>query len=127
MEFVRIARKLGNSAGVLLPKKLLGSEVKIIVINKPIDIKKEVLKLVEEDLEDVLGIYLINKKPTEVLVITSSIKKVIEENIKLSFVPLNTIKKDLKNILLRKKLENAEVILNKALLKQLLKNSYNKL
>ena len=41
MEFLRKAVKVGNSSGVILPKKLLGSEVKVIVVNSPINIKKE--------------------------------------------------------------------------------------
>ena len=129
MEFIRKAIKLGNSAGVILPKKLLGSEVKVIVLSRPLDIKKEVLKRLDNELADILGIYVINKKPIEVLAVTTNIRRVIEDNIKISLVPLNTIKKDMKtNLVLRKKLSLAETILNKSLLSDLKnKSSYNKL
>lgn len=129
MEFVRKAIKLGNSAGVILPKKLLGSEVKITVLSRPLDIKKEVLKKLDSELADILGVYIINKKPVEVIAITTNIRRVIEDNIKISLVPLNTIKKDIKtNQILRKKLSLAETILNKSLLLDLKKqSSYNKL
>ena len=123
MEFTRTARKVGNSAGILLPKQLLGSEVKIIVINKPLNIKKEVLKLVEPFLEDIEGIYIINKKPIEIIVITGKIKRIIKnEKMKISFVPLEIIKRDIKEkAVLRDKLEKAEVIMNGFLLNELLK------
>ena len=129
MEFLRKAIKLGNSAGVILPKKLLGAEVRVIVISRPLNIKKEALKILDKDLHSILGIYILNKKPAEVLAITSGIRKVIEASIKISLVPLDTIKKDLRaNLQLRKKLEEAEVILNKSLLLSLKsRQSYNKL
>ena len=41
MPLLRKAVKVGNSAGVILPKSLLGSEVKITVKNRPLNIKKE--------------------------------------------------------------------------------------
>ena len=125
MEFLRKTVRVGNSAGVILPKKLLGSEVKITVVNMPINIKKETLRMIEDCLEDVLGIYVINKRPAEVLAISDDIKKVIqEEKIKIIIVPLSQIKKDIKtNFVLRNKLEKAEAILNKNLLSKLQKEA----
>src|SRR3989338_3224605 len=117
MEFLRKTVRVGNSAGVILPKKLLGSEVKITVVNMPINIKKEVLRLIEDCLEDVLGIYIINKRPIEVLVISDDIKKIIEEE---------KIKKDIKtNFVLRNKLEKAGAIMNKNLLSKLQREAKN--
>ena len=125
MEFLRKTVRVGNSAGVILPKKLLGSEVKITVVNMPINIKKETLRMIEDCLEDVLGIYVINKRPAEVLAISDDIKKVIqEEKIKIIIVPLSQIKKDIKtNFVLRNKLEKAGTILNKNLLSKLQKEA----
>jgi len=123
MEFVKKTRKVGNSAGVLLPKKLLGAEVKIIVINKPFDLRKEVFKLVENCLQNIVGIYILNKNPPEVLAISENIKRIIETGkIKLNIVPLDLIKKDIKTQqLLRQKLMKAEIILNQLLLEELRK------
>jgi hypothetical protein len=125
MELIKKAVKLGNSAGVILPKKLLGAEVKITVLNRPLNIRKVVLKLLENLLPDVLGIYLLSKEPIEVLVISSNIKKIIETGkIKISIVPLDLIKKDMKvNQKLRDKLEKASILLNSSLLKDLKKQS----
>ncbi len=117
MEFLRKAVRVGNSSGVILPKKLLGSEVKVIVINKPLNIKKETFKIINNYLPDIQGIYVTKEKPAEVLAISSSIKKVIEtDKLKVNIVPLYIIKKDLKKPALREKLKKAKVILNKSLL-----------
>jgi len=123
MELIRKAVRVGNSSGVILPKKLLGSEVKIIVVNKPLDVKKEVLKMVDNYLYDVSGIYIINKKPIEVLAISASTRETISrENIKVSIVPISVIKKDLNlNQKLKQKIILAETILNKSLLSELKK------
>ncbi len=119
MELYRKTVKVGNSAGVILPKKLLGSEVKVTVINQPINLKKEVLKLLEEILENIQGVYVINQKPIEVLAVSRDIKKIInEDKFKLSIVPLALVRKDLSKI--KPRLEKAEVILNKELLIKLL-------
>jgi len=125
MEFIKKTIKVGNSAGVLLPKKLLGSEVKIIVINRPINIKKFVFRFLSEFLQDISGVYITNKKPLEILAISSSTKKIIEEDkIKISIVPLQMIKKDLKtNQILRQKLSQSETILNNSLLIELKKEA----
>lgn len=118
-EFIRKAVKLGNSSGIILPKKFLGSEVKVIVISRPFNIKKEVLKLLDEHLADILGIYIINKKPVEIIAATSNLKQSIEENkIKISLIPIQEIKN---NLILRKKLFQAETIVNKHLLLELKK------
>lgn len=118
--FIRKAVKIGNSSGVILPKRILGSEVKVIVINRPVNVKKEILKLLENKLVDILGIYIISKKPVEVIAISSAIKEVIEENkIKISLIPLEDIKT---NLILRKKLFQSEIIMNKHLLLELKKH-----
>lgn len=122
MKFIRKAIKVGNSAGVLLPKKLLGSEVKIIVVKRLRDIKKEVFNAIGNDLQDVLGIYVTSKNPAEVIVISFGLKKILErKDLKIIFVPLNIVKKDIKTSPnLKAKLTNAEAIMNRHLLNELL-------
>ena len=122
MELIRIAKKVGNSAGVLLPKKLLGAEVKITLIKRPVNIKKRTLKLISPYLADILGIYITNKKPIEVLAVSLSMKRIIKSKFKISIVPLNIIKKDIQDKPeLKEKIKRAEVILNKYLLSELIK------
>ena len=123
MEFLKKTRKVGNSSGVLLPRELLGSEVKIIVVNRPVNIKKESIRLLEKYFKNILGIYIINKKPAEVLAISTNLKEKIEdEGIKISIVPFSIIKQDIKTKqVLRDKLGNAGTILNHSLLVDLKK------
>ena len=118
MELIRKTRKLGNSSGVLLPKKWLGYEVKITVLNRPLNIRKITFKILENILSDIQGIYLISEKPHEVLAISNSIKKIFHyKGLKLSVVPLNQLKKDLQaKSDLKSKLEKSRIIMNKNLL-----------
>lgn len=123
MELIRKTRKVGNSAGVLLPKSLLGSEVKITVVKMPVNIKKEVLKALENHLQDLRGIYIINENPVEVIAVSSKLKSIINsESIKISIVPFSIIKRDLKTKqTLKEKISKAKAILNHSLLLELKK------
>lgn len=125
MELVKRAVKIGNSAGVILPRKLLGSEIKISVVNEPINPRKESLKLISNDLSDIIGIYVIHTNPIEVLAVSLTKKKVFESTrFKLIMLPISLVRKDLKtNFTLRSKLKKAETILNKLLLIELQKEA----
>ena len=122
-EFIKKAIKLGNSAGVILPKKFLGAEVRVVVLSRPLNIKKEAMKILDNYLEDIKGAYILSHKPAEILVVSTEIKKNIEENnIKINFIPVSEIKSELRsNIVLMKKLERAETIINKTLILDLRK------
>lgn len=50
--------KVGNSAGVILPKNWLNGTAKIELVDKPINVQKDILEILKEELEDVAGIYL---------------------------------------------------------------------
>ncbi len=60
-EFYRRAVKVGNSAGILLPKSLLGAEVSVKVVKPAVNVKKDILKLLDNLLEEVGGIYILNE------------------------------------------------------------------
>lgn len=118
MEFIKKAVKVGNSAGVILPKKLLGADVKITVISRPFNLKKVVLRLLSPFFQDIIGIYVISKKPLEVLAVSSSTKeKLAHDKLSLNIIPLSQLRKDLQSSqILRQNLFQAETILNKSLL-----------
>ena len=122
MDIIRVAKKVGNSAGVLLPKKLLGAEVKISVISRPFNIKKEALKALDSFLPEITGVYVLSVKPAEVLAVSSSVKRKLEnEKLKVVIIPYPQLKQDLKtNLELQKKLIKSHVIMNKTLLYELL-------
>jgi predicted nucleotidyltransferase len=87
MEIIKNTIKVGNSAGVLLPKKWLNSQVKIIL--EPLNIEKEVIEIIIDEgiLKDVLGLYLVGsyarKEQTidsdvDILAITSNTNKTVK-------------------------------------------------
>jgi len=86
MELIKTTIRVGNSAGVLLPKKYLNSQVKIIL--EPLNIEKDVIDILMKEnlLTDVMGVYLTGSYAREeqniesdidILVITSNINKKI--------------------------------------------------
>lgn len=88
MELIKNTIRVGNSAGVLLPKKFLNTQVKIVL--QPLNIEKDILEILfkEKILKNTLGVYLIGsyarKEQTiesdiDVLVITKNINKRIEK------------------------------------------------
>jgi len=78
--------KLGNSAGVVLPREWLNGRAKIQLVEKPLDIKSDVFNILSQYLEEAIGIYLVgsyargeqtNKSDVDVLVITDKTNKKI--------------------------------------------------
>jgi len=123
--------KLGNSAGVLLPREWYGGRVKVTLLQKPVNIKKDILRILEPILEEIIGIYLTGSysrgeqeedSDIDILVITESINKVINVGkYHIILVSLKEAKKALeKNIItIFPLIKEAKVILNRHLLTEL--------
>ena len=88
MEMIKTAVKVGNGAGVLLPKKWLNSKVKIVL--QPLNIEEDILDILinEGILEEIKGVYLTGSyarqeqsidSDVDVLVVTQNINKKIEK------------------------------------------------
>lgn len=86
--------RVGNSAGVILPREWLNGRARVELVEKPLEIKKDILDILEPYLEDVIGIYLVGsyargeqteKSDVDVLVITNEINKKIERG-RYSFI-----------------------------------------
>ena len=88
MELIKNTIRLGNSAGVLLPKEFLNTQVKIVL--QPLNIEKDVLDILlgEGILKNVLGCYTVGSYAREeqtiesdidVLVITDKINKTMKK------------------------------------------------
>ena len=142
MEIVKNVSRWGNGAGVLLPKEWINQEVRIIFIDRTLQIKKEVFNLLEKYLSDILGIYLVGSyargeqtgnSDIDVLVISNQLKKEIQSGkYHLSIVPLEAVKKTLDKypLMIYPRLIEAKTIINPNLLKELKsvkihKNSFN--
>lgn len=103
MEIVKIASKWGNSAGVVLPKNWVGKQVKIILIDRTKKIKEEVLDILKDDLQDLIGIYLVGSyargeengnSDVDIIAISNNLKKEISsEKFNISIYPFQTFKK----------------------------------
>ena len=55
-ELIKPIVRVGNSAGIVLPREWLNGKAKVELIEKPIDIKRDILEILEPYLEDVVGI-----------------------------------------------------------------------
>ncbi|HRZ85437.1 MAG TPA: hypothetical protein P5277_01525 [Candidatus Paceibacterota bacterium] len=126
-QFYRRTIKVGNSAGVLLPKSLLGAEVVVRVVSPPLDIKRDIIKILAPFFEDILGIYLIKieNKKVDILAVSSATSNSVQKgNYKIDIVPIQLLKKSIKEKQQTKeRIRDAKTILNKRLLFELKKES----
>ena len=130
-EEIRNAIRWGNSAGVLLPKNWAGQQVKVILIDRTLQIKKEVLIMLENYLEDIIGIYIVGSyarneqeedSDIDIIAISKNIKKeVISGKYSISITPLESLKRTIEKnpILVLPRLNEAKVIINSSLLEEL--------
>ena len=138
-EYVKNVGKWGNSGGILLPKEWIGNQVKIVLINRTDEIKKEVINMLSEYLGDILGVYLTGsysrgdqdkESDIDIIAITNHIKKeIISGKYHISLVTLENLKKTLEKnpILVAPRLREANVIINPLLLKELNKIEIKKI
>ncbi len=128
-ELIRSAIRVGNSAGVLLPKEFLNTQVKVVL--QPLNVEKDILGILLEKklLKDVLGIYLIGsyareeqtiESDVDVLVITDKINKKIKKG-KYEIVCVNKeeVERQLKEnaLPILPMIIEAKAVLNKPLLR----------
>ncbi len=130
-EEIRNAIKWGNSAGVLLPRNWAGQQVKVILIDRTLQIKKEIFDIIQPYSENILGIYLVGSyarneqeedSDIDIIVISDNVKKdIISGKYNISITPLEKLKKTLQKnpILILPRLNEAKVIINNQLLKEL--------
>jgi len=126
-QFLRRTIKVGNSAGVLLPKALLGSEVVVRVVNLPLNVNKDAIKMLLPFMEDLVGVFSIqvNEKKIEILAASTSLTKTFEKgNYKIDIVPILLLRKSIKEKqAVREKIVKAKPIVNKRLLGDLKKEA----
>jgi predicted nucleotidyltransferase len=130
MELIKKTIKLGNSAGVLLPKEFLNSEVKIIT--QPLNTEKEVLEILSKEkiLKNVLGVYLVGsysrgeqtiESDIDFLVITDNInQRIKKEKCDLILISQELIKEKMKKdiIPILPMILEAKPIINQSFIKE---------
>jgi predicted nucleotidyltransferase len=131
MELERKIVKVGNSAGVILPREWLNGVAKIKLVEKPLDIKRDVLEILDLYLEEVIGIYLVGSYAREeqrpdsdvdILVISRDTDKVIKSGkYEIEVVSMKRLKWLLEKqpITIYPKFVDAKVILNRGLLEEI--------
>lgn len=136
-ELIKSIIKVGNSAGVLLPIEWYGGKAKIELLEKPLNIKRDVFEILEEYLGKILGIYLVgsyarkeenNSSDVDILVVTSDLnKKIIKGKYEIVLISLEELEKACKIVVpIIPMLFEAVSILNENLLKDLRKNKIKK-
>lgn len=129
-ELIKPIVKVGNSAGVILPKNWINGKARIELIEKPLDIKKDILEILEPYLQDIEGVYLIGsyargeqtkESDVDVLVITNKINKKIKKGkYELILIPKDKVEIALeKNIIpILPMLKEAKPLINNSLIKK---------
>ncbi|MBU3923782.1 MAG: nucleotidyltransferase domain-containing protein [Nanoarchaeota archaeon] len=131
-EYFRVARRVGTSAGVILPVKLLGATVKINIVEEPVNPLIDSLKIVEKNelAGEVLGIVLAGSyargdyevgSDVDILVISSKKNLMINEGrYSILVMSLDVLKKRLvSDVIVYSMIVEGECILNKSLLDEL--------
>jgi len=127
-ELIKPIVRLGNSAGVILPKMWLNGKAKIELVEKPLDIKRDIFEILWSYLEDIQGIYLVGSyaraeqtknSDIDVLVITKTINKRVDRGkYNLILITKESVEDSLKNNLLPilPMLKEAKPLLNNQLI-----------
>ena len=136
-ELIKKTIRVGNSAGVLLPKEWLNTEVKIVL--QPLNIEKDILDILrnEDKLKEAEGIYLTGsysrgeqtiESDIDVLVITNNLNDRIKRgNYDILFIAKKKVENQLKsNVLpILPMLKESQPIINKNLIKEYLDTKLN--
>lgn len=131
IELTKNVQKWGNSAGILLPREYVGKEARVVLIDRSLEIKKEVFDILKNYLEDILGIYLtgsyargeqIKESDIDILAISKKIKKTFRSGkYEIEIMPLVDIIKLLEKFpaAIYPKFIDAKPIINKGLLEEI--------
>jgi predicted nucleotidyltransferase len=128
MELIKQITKAGNSSNVLLPKEWLGGMARVELIEKPIDMVEDTIRILKPYLKDILGIYIVGsyarKEETkesdiDILVITKESNKRIQKGkYEVILISKDNLDKAMKeNIIpLLSMIKEAKTILNEGLI-----------
>lgn len=130
-ELIKPIIKVGNSAGVLVPKDWINGKARVELIQKPLNIKKDALEILEPYLKDIIGIYLVGsyargeqkeRSDVDVLVITNKISERIKKGkYDILLITKDDVDNTLKNnaLPLMPMLKEAKAIMNEEYLKSI--------
>ena len=125
--------RFGNSAGVVLPREWLNGIARVQLVEKPIDIKKDVLEILDYYLKDVLGVYIAGsyargeqtkESDVDILVITSRTNKRIERGrYNIIMIDRDKLRYAMKKVVLPwvPMIKEAKVLINEDLIEEIRK------
>ncbi len=137
-QLVKPVMKYGNSSCVILPKAWRNGRVKVELVSKPENIRKDIFDILESSLTGVLGIYLVGSyarneeaidSDIDILVITQKEnRKIRDGKYEIILISKENLKKTLKrNILpLLPMLKESKTILNENLIQKYRNTKMNK-
>jgi|SRR3989344_3044387 len=138
MELIKSIVKVGNSAGVILPREWLNGTAKIELVEKPANIERDIFDILSPYLTEVIGIYLSGSyargeetrdSDIDVIVVTNSTnKKIIQGKYHIILISQEKIEKRLEeNIIpILPMLTEANPLLNSQLIEKYINTKINK-
>ena len=137
-ELIKPIVKVGNSAGVILPKEWLNGNAKIELIEKPLDLKADILRIVGGYLSRTAGIYIVGSyarneqeedSDVDVIVITKNVNKRVKKGkYEITYISKEEVERQLnENALpILPMIKEARAIINGDLIKEYAKWNLNK-
>ena len=135
-KIVRKANLSGNGAHVFVPKDWAGEEILLVRIAK-YDIKKEILKLIEPYMENILSVFIFGsyardeqneKSDVDVLIIANKSIKIVKKGFDIIVIPEEKIEsaKKINPILFYSAIKEGKAIINSSYLCKLRAQGINK-
>ena len=130
MALIKQITKAGNSSNVLLPREWLGGIARIELIEKPVDIVEDTIRILKPYLKDILGIYVAGsyarkeetkKSDVDILVITrESNQRIKKGKYEIILISRDNLDKAMKGnmIPLLPMIKEAKTILNEGLINE---------
>ena len=137
-ELIKPIVRVGNSAGVILPREWLNGKVRVELVERPLNIKKDILEILDDYLEDIVGIYIVGsyargeqtkESDVDVLVITNRINKRLEKkHYEIIMTTKDVVEDEMKrNVLpLLPMIKEAKVLMNSDLIERWKKTELTK-
>lgn len=106
-ELIKPIVRVGNSAGIVLPKEWLNGTAKVILVERPINLKRDIFEILGDYLKDIIGIYVVGsyargeettESDIDILAITNSTDKHIKsQKYDIILISRKNIEDSLKN------------------------------
>ncbi len=110
MELTKHIVRVGNSAGVILPREWLHGEARVTLVKRPENPVQEIIEIVRPYLSSIVGLYLVgsyargeqtDKSDVDVLAVTTDISKKIKRGkYEITLVSQKEVEQSLKNNIL---------------------------